>query len=244
MDTEKNIPNASVESKSNLAMPIAIVMAGVIIAGAIYFGDSSKARDQVEIDNPANQVASLDNIRPITSADHIRGNPNAEVIIVEYSDTECPFCVRFHSTMKQIMDEYGKEGKVAWVYRHSPIDQLHPKARQEAVALECAAELGGNDKFWEYTDRIYEITPANNGLDLAQLPKIAEFIGLDVAKFSTCLASGKFDKKIQADVENAQATGGGGTPWSVVVTKDGKKTSLNGAYPYESVKQLIDSLLK
>jgi len=230
--------------KANYSTPIAIVLAGIIIAGALYFNDGKKAIDTDKVNVPKAQVSGLDNVRPVSTDDHIRGNPNAPVVIVEYSDTECPFCSRFHSTMKQVMDEYGKAGKVAWVYRHSPLDQLHSKSRKEAVAQECAGELGGNDKFWAYTDRIYEITPANNGLDASELPKIAEYVGLDVAKFNTCLASSKYDAKIQADVENAQATGGQGTPWSVVISKDGTKSSLNGAYPYENVKQIIDTLLK
>jgi len=236
--------NSNIVMKSDYSIPIAIVLAGIIIAGAMFFSNTKKTDDSLPTKNVAQQGPSLDQLRPVSDSDHIRGNPNATIIVVEYSDTECPFCSRFHTTMKQIMDEYGKDGKVAWVYRHSPLDNLHPKSRKEAVALECANELGGNDKFWEYTDRIYEITPANNGLDPAELPKIAEYVGLDVSKFNTCLASGKYESKIESDVQNAQATGGTGTPWSIVVTKSGSKTSLNGAYPYASVKQIIDTLLK
>ena len=142
--------------------------------------------------------------------------------------------------MQEVMSEYGKDGKVAWVYRHFPLDQLHSKARKEAVALECANEQGGNDKFWSYADRLYEVTPANNGLDTAELPKIAQYVGLDVAKFNTCLTSTKYDKHIEDEVQNAQATGGNGTPWSIVVGKDGKKYPLSGAQPLSAVKQLID----
>jgi len=234
--------NSKVDSNTNLSTPIAIVIAGVIIAGAMYFSDGKPADKPEEVVPTGN--ASLDLVRPVSTDDHIRGNPNAEVVVIEYSDTECPFCGRFHSTMKQIMNEYGKDGKVAWVYRHSPLDQLHSKSRNEAVAQECANELGGNDKFWEYTDRLYEVTPTNDGLDSAELPKIAAYVGLDVTAFNTCLTSGKYDAKIQADLENAQATGGQGTPWSIIVTKDGEKTPLNGAYPYTNVKQIIDTLLK
>jgi protein-disulfide isomerase len=132
---------------------------------------------------------------------------------------------------------------VAWVYRNFPLDQLHPKARKEAEALECANELGGNDKFWEYTDRLYEITPANNGLEESELPKIAQYVGLDVQKFNSCLSSGKYAKKVEDDVKNATETGGNGTPWSIVITKDGKKYPLSGAQPYASVKQMIEGIL-
>lgn len=230
---------------SNLAGPVAIVIAGALIAGAILIKQpEAKNLDVVKnIQNPTptKQAGDLDQMAPVTSKDHVRGNINALVKIVEYSDTECPFCKRFHNTMKQVMDEYGKDGKVAWVYRHFPLDQLHPvKARKEAIAFECANEQGGNDKFWEYADRLYEVTPSNNGLDSTELPKIAQYIGLDVAKFNACLASTRYDKHIQDEVENAQATGGRGTPWSIVVGKDGKKYPLSGAQPLASIKQLID----
>lgn len=234
--------------KNTLAMPIAVVIAGALIAGAVIYS-SGKAPAAGTVNQPqqqqvAAQTGDLEQMTPITSKDHIRGDINAPVKIVEYSDTECPFCKRFHTTMKEVMDEYGKDGKVAWVYRHFPLDQLHSKARKEAVALECANEQGGNDKFWSYADRLYEVTPANNGLDPAELPKIAEYVGLDTAKFNTCLASTKYDKHIEDEVQNAQATGGNGTPWSIVVGKNGKKYPLSGAQPISAIKQLIDLAAK
>ncbi len=239
-----------IEQANKLTIPGAIVIAGVLIAGALYFGSSAKSVATAGINNQPKQdveqpTENLDQMKAISKDDHIRGNPDAPVKIVEYSDTECPFCKRFHDIMKQVMNEYGKDGKVAWVYRHFPLEQLHPvKARNEAIAFECAGELGGNDKFWEYADRLYEITPSNNGLDQAELPKIAKYVGLDVAKFNACLTSGKYDKHIEEDTQNAMATGGNGTPWSIVVGKDGKKYPLSGAQPYASIKQLIDLALQ
>ena len=239
--------NKQTNQKNTLAIPIAEVIAGILIAGAVIYG-GGKAPTAGTANQPQQQVAQqtgdLEKMTPISSSDHIRGNPDALVKIVEYSDTECPFCKRFHTTMKEVMDEYGKDGKVAWVYRHFPLDQLHSKARKEAVALECANEQGGNDKFWSYADRLYEVTPANNGLDTAELPKIAQYVGLDVAKFNTCLASTKYDKHIEDEVQNAQATGGNGTPWSIVVGAKGKKYPLSGAQPYTSIKQLIETALQ
>jgi len=244
---EENI-QTKLNQKNTLAMPIAIIIAGVLIAGAvIYSGGKStnnniaKAPQQQAI---APQTGDLEKIIPVTPEDHIRGDINAPVKIVEYSDTECPFCKRFHETMQQVIDGYGKNGKVAWVYRHFPLDQLHSRARKEAEATECAGGLGGNDKFWAYLDRLMEITPANNGLDPAELPKIAEYVGLDKTKFNECLSSGKYAQKIEEHVQNAVATGGNGTPWSVVIGKNGKKYPLNGAQPYESVKQLIETALQ
>lgn len=235
---------------NKLSTPIAIVFAGILIAGAVLYSNRSNTitnnAPQQQAQVQAVQGGSdLDQMRAITNDDHIRGDKNAQVLIVEYSDTECPFCKQFHATMKQVIAEYGADSRVAWVYRHSPIEQLHSKAPKEAEALECAGELGGNDKFWQYTDRIYEITPANNGLDSAELPKIAQYVGLDVAKFNTCLLSGKYADKVQKDLDNATVTIGGniGTPWSIVVSKNGKKSPLSGAQPYSLVKQAIDNAL-
>lgn len=232
--------------QNKLAVPLAIVIAGVIIGGGVYLGLQSSQRG---VQNEAGVEVSaedLEAMRAVSSDDHIRGNLGAPVTVVEYSDFECPFCKRFHDTMKQIMDEYGESGKVAWVYRHFPLEQLHPlKAQREAVATECANEQGGNDAFWKYTDRFFELTPSNNQTDIdTVLPQIAKEIGLDMAKFNECLSSTRYDEHIESEVQNAVATGGNGTPWSIVVAEGGKKYPLSGAQPYEAVKQLIEIALK
>jgi len=231
---------------NNFVIPVAIVIAGALIAGAVYMGTNrtDTANNPQAQATPEQQSGNLEQMTAITSEDHIRGNPNAPVKIVEYSDMECPFCKRFHTTMQQVMDEYGKDGKVAWIYRHFPLDSIHSKARPEAVAAECANELGGNDSFWQFTDRFFEVTPSNNQTDIdAVLPQIAREIGLNESQFTSCLESGKYDEHIQDDLDNAIATGGNGTPWSIVVTASGKKYPLSGAQPFEAVKQLIELAL-
>ena len=158
---------------------------------------------------------------------------------------ECPFCKRFHSTLQQAVNEYGRDGKVAWVYRHFPLDSLHSKARTEAIATECAKELGGNEAFWKFLDRFFELTLSNDQTDIQKtLPQVAREVGLDESRFNSCLASKKYDRHIQEDLDNATATGGRGTPWSIVVAKNGKKYPLSGAQPYEAVKQLIELALQ
>lgn len=184
-------------------------------------------------------------LRPVSRGrDHIRGNSNAPVTLIEYSDFECPFCKRFHETVKKVVAE--SKGQVKWVYRHFPLEELHPvKARKEAVASECAAELGGNDAFWKFADRFYELTPSNNRTDIdTVLPQIAREIGLDAAKFAPCLASGRHDRRVEEDYQNAVATGGRGTPWSIIVSKGGRLYPLSGAQPDAAVKQLIDLALR
>lgn len=187
---------------------------------------------------PAEPTPDFKALPPVTDKDHIRGSKDADVVLVEYSDYECPFCKSFHPTMEQIMKEYGN--KVAWVFRHFPLS-FHPKAQKTAEAGECIAELGGNDKFWEYTDLVYERMPA---FELSQLPDLAAEIGVNKAKFQTCLDSGKYAKDIQDEMAGGTAAGVNGTPGTIIVGKNGKYDLIGGALPFEQAKQQIDALMK
>ncbi|MBI2482220.1 MAG: DsbA family protein [Candidatus Vogelbacteria bacterium] len=224
-------------NNTNYAIPVSIIIVGLLIAGAIYFGPAIPRDDNKPI-TPINTE-----IDPVTSVDHLRGDINAPVKIVEYSDLECPFCKRFHNTMKEVVAKYdGKQ--VAWVYRHYPIDSLHRKARNEAAASECAAEQGGEEAFWQFIDRVFEVTPGNDGLDPAELPKIADELKLDVVKFEICLKSGQFDTKIEASVQSALKAGAQGTPYPIVLGPNGQINTLPGAVPLIDVTTAIDKLLK
>lgn len=239
------------ENKNIYLIPLSIIVAGGLIAGAVWFGspsDRTALLDDKADDGAARGVAQAlkggEDMRDVDANDHIRGNPEAPVKVVEYSDLECPFCKRFHATMNQVIDEYGKSGKVAWVYRHFPLDALHSKARKEAEATECANEIGGNTAFWSYIDRLFEVTPSNNGLDLVQLPIIAQDIGLDRAAFKACLDAGTFTDHVANDLKDAQAAGGSGTPYSIAIAANGEKFPINGAQPYEEVKRIIELALQ
>ncbi|MFA5934191.1 MAG: DsbA family protein [Candidatus Paceibacterota bacterium] len=242
-----NEPTPSMKGPFSVAG--AIIVAGVVIAGAIMFTrtpitlhdfNNDTAKEQGTNNQPPAPKAIT--IKAVTSGDHILGDINAPILIVEYSDLECPYCKRFHSTMHDVVDAY--QGKVAWVYRHLPIDSLHPKARLEAEATECAEKIGGNDAFWKYIDKVFAITPSNNQLDLAELPKIAEQIGLSKTAFTTCLNNGTFEAKIaQAIVDGAEA-GIDGTPLSFILTKTQSPVMIQGAQSFDYIKQQIDSLLK
>lgn len=228
-----------------LAIPLSIIVAGGLMAGALYYSNLKVKTQQAVIDTVQKSAeGSSVKMRPVTKEDHILGNPDAPILFVEYSDTECPFCKQYHTTMRKVMADYGKDGKVAWVYRHFPIDSLHPKARKEAEATECANELGGSEKFWQYINMVYDTTTSNNSLDPAQLPVIAKTVGLDVKAFNACLSSGKYAAKVEADYQDAIGAGGKGTPNSILVSKDGTKTVIEGAQPYENVKRVIDALLE
>ena len=228
------------QNKQNtFLIPLAIIVAGGFVAAAVYFGTGSSSPTTAT--NTDNQNVEI-NLVPVTEKDHIIGSRNAALVIVEYSDTECPFCKTFQNTMKEIVQTY--DGEVAWVYRHFPIAQLHTKAAKESEATECAAELGGNQAFWKYLDKIFETTNSNDTLDPSELPKIATAIGLDVIAFNTCLSSGKYAELVKKSVEEAIKAGALGTPYSVIVTKDGQKVLINGAEPITMVKAKIDALLK
>ena len=229
-------------------IPAAILIAGAFVAAALYFGGSAPTPVAVGTGNNQPAVAqqpeptgSTDAVRPVTSEDHIKGNPDAPIKIVEYSDFECPFCKRFHDTMNEVMDKYGESGEVAWVFRQFPLEQLHPvKAQAVAVASECAAEQGGNDVFWKFTDGYFDVTLTNNRTDIETvIPQLAKEAGLDQIAFQTCVESGKYDDHIAADIANAVETGGRGTPWSVMVGPDGKTYPVNGAQPLAAIEQLI-----
>ncbi len=227
--------------------PLAVVIAGGLIAGAVLLNGSTTEISQQKNTNPSaqnipEQVGSTDAVAKVTEKDHIKGNPDALVKIVEYSDFECPFCKQFHNTMNQVMDKYGPSGDVAWVFRQFPLEQLHPvKAQAVAVASECANEQGGNDIFWKFTDRYFELTLTNNRTDIETvIPQIAKEIGLDTVALNTCRQSGKYDEHIQSDIANGAATGGRGTPWSVVVAPNGKTFSINGAQTLGAVEQIIE----
>ncbi len=220
-------------------LPLAIVAAGALIAGAIYYGDTKQSAISGQKQVAAN--AEVD-VPPVRDTDHILGARSAELFIIEYSDTECPFCKSFHYTMKEILRTYG--GKVAWVYRHFPIATLHARAAKESEATECAAELGGNEGFWKYLDRLFEVTKSNDTLDPQELPKIASYVGFDTTAFNNCLSSGKYAELVQKSVEEAVKAGARGTPYSIIMSRDGKKALINGAEPIDMVRAKIDALLK
>jgi protein-disulfide isomerase len=225
--------------KSQYILPITIVVAGLIIAGAVFFVGKSGTTT-----TPNNGTAQAINFRQADATDHELGNPNATVKVIEYADLECPYCKVFNTTMHQVMDFYGQSGNVEWIFRPFPLGQIHSKAPKEAEAAECAADQGGSTAFFAYIDKIYDITPSENNLDLAQLPIVAQGIGLNVDTFNSCLSSGKNAAKVQASYNEAIKAGGTGTPF-ILITKAGSTDAipLEGAQPYDSMRAAIDAVL-
>lgn len=236
-------PSQSSSLLKDLMIPISIVIAGIFVAGGLYFSGSPVSKPVAGNPNqPAAEVDNTNKVKEVTADDHIKGSIDAPIKIVAYSDFECPFCKRYHETMTSIMKKYGDSGEVAFIFRQFPLDALHPvKARAVAVASECANELGGNNTFWKFADRYFELTLTNNQTDIEKvIPQIVTEIGLDKTAFTSCFSSDRHNARIEADTANAAETGGRGTPWSILIGPSGKTYPINGALPQASIEQMIE----
>ena len=170
------------------------------------------------------------------------GRDDAPVTIVEFSDYQCPFCQRFFvTTLPTLEKDYIEAGKVRYVFRDFPLDQLHPRARKAAEAAHCAGEQG---KYWEMHDALFRNQAA---LDVPQLAQYARSLGIDGPAFDTCLSSGRSALRVSRGITDGTAAGLQGTPSFVIGrTKKGdfiEGTSIRGAQTIETFRQVIDQLL-
>jgi protein-disulfide isomerase len=215
--------------KQKLSVPVSLAIAGVIILGTVlYLKNDSKITNQ---DQP------IITEKATNTGEHIKGNPEAEILIVEYSDIECPFCKKFHTTMKQLMETYGKDGKIAWQYKNFPLENIHPTAKSEAKAAECAAEIGGNDAYWKYLDTMVEGIVEKDPL------KVAEYVGLNIEAFKSCVDKDTFAGIVDGHIQDGLTLGIQGVPYSIFKAKDGREFAISGAYPYEFVELIINMTL-
>ena len=203
---------------------------------------------------PTNPTQQPGKVSASIDDDPFIGSADAPVTIIEFSDYQCPFCRKFWlETLPSLKSEYIDTGKVKFVYRDFPLVSLHPMAVPTAEAAECVRDVAGNDEaYFEYHDKLFgeqnildsgsltgpvrsTVTYTNN-----DLKKWAQEIGYDI---ENCFDSKKFRSEVQKDIADAQAAGGTGTPYFVILGKDGKGTPLSGAYPFNAFKQIIDAEL-
>lgn len=216
-------------------IPIAIIIGGIIIAGAVYFSISqNKPYTGSGKGNP-----SL--VRPIDTQDHIFGSPTAPVMIVEYTDYDCAYCRQFHMTLEQVIANRGANGKVSWVLRQFPLTELHQNAKKHAQAAECVAKTGGNDAFWKFSHALF----ANQPIDPKQYGTLALEAGAPTDAFQKCYvnAATEVDARIDGDRQNALDIGAAGTPYSLLIVKGRAPIVMDGAYPVDAVEFLIDQAL-
>jgi len=185
---------------------------------------------------------NAEKIPAIGDKDHLFGSKDAQVKLIVYTDLECPFCKTFHATAKQAIDEY--QGKVAMVFRNFPLDAIHSNARAEAEAAECVAKLGGEEAFQKYIDKIFAVTPSNNGLDQTLLPTLASQLEIKLAEFNSCVSSGDTKNIVDEQAKGGEAAGVTGTPGVFVINQKGDAWLVPGAVPLANLKQTIDEALK
>lgn len=245
------------DKKSGLMVPIMIIVVIIFLLFIlIKVPDDEKntslslgTADQTETVEQAQQkldeAKNATNIpdQKLVATDHTQGNTNARVIIFEYSDLDCPYCVRFHSTMKQLIKKYPND--VLWVYRHFPLDDLHPKARIESIASECVASIGGNDAFWKFVDNAFAFTSSDVNDPVPTLTTFAKTVGVDEKAFQTCLIKSEFKKLVEDQQNLGIKSGARGTPFSVVVDrKTGAMYPAPGAQDVETMSEIVETILK
>ncbi len=253
----------------NYFTPVAVIIAGALIAGAVYYsGRAPKPAPKVTLPQELQ-------IGAITPTDHIRGSRDAAITVVEFSDLECPYCQAFQGTMKDLMAEYGGKGQLAWIFRHFTVHSLAP---HEAQLAECAWDAKGDDGFWAFVDSVFATSRTANDTTEAELGAMAKAAGFDLKSLNGCAATGKFKAKVSLETKEAGTAGGRGTPFSVIVlkkpltdaqmafvndtnqsiletqpagtpdvlypSKDGMRIALGGAFPKEIMESIIQELLK
>ena len=169
----------------------------------------------------------------------VKGEADAPVTIVEFSDYQCPFCVRYVvETMPRIMDEYVATGQVRYAFKDFPLDSIHPQARPAAMAARCAGEQGG---YWEMHDRLFTEQESWSGRSDAALvfADWAGSQGLDESAFSECLESGRYAAAVDVDLQEGINFGVAGTPAFFV---NGR--FINGAQPFEVFQAAIEQALQ
>jgi protein-disulfide isomerase len=174
---------------------------------------------------------------------HIYGSLNAEFTLVEYSDLECTFCQRFHSTPKGLVDQAG--GRINWEWMHYPLGFHNPVASKGSHAALCVSELAGNRAFWAFTDGWFK-TSGMGGKGVSDIEALAAGVGAQAEDFNACMASEKFKPVIEQQVAKGTEMGVTGTPGTFVVDNTtGNRLFVRGAQPatalIQAIKQLRDS---
>jgi len=216
-----------------LSPSISILIAGVLIAGAIVFVNLQPQSPAAVAAGGAQAPTTATNVRPPSAGDHIIGSPDAPLVLIEYSDFECPFCSLVHPTLKKIVSE--SNGKIAWVLRNFPLESIHSNARPAALAAECVAQELGNGAYWQFADAVF----ANqSNMSPAYFEQLALQLGAQKASYKSCLTSAATAKTIDIDIAEIQQNGGQGTPYTILYDKKGQ-TGVSGALPYETFSAVI-----
>lgn len=227
--------------KTGLAIPIAIIIAGLVVGLAIYFRSPApskpvpeKAENSKEEKTASSEEAN--SLLKIKAGDFVLGNPEAVITLIEFGDFQCPFCARFFfTTEKQIKEQYIKTGKAKLVWRDFAF--LGQESLDSAQAARCAGERG---KFWEYHDYLFEKQKGENlgTFSIENLKRFADDLKLDTTEFSSCLDSKKYLSAIEEETRLGKALGVDGTPTTFVNDK-----IIPGAVPFSFFENEIKQIL-
>ena len=250
VNTENTTSTTKVSKIKNIVksinLPMAIIIAGIIISigimtngnGNSHFLKSNKNTGKIVV----KEAGDLRSLAPVTNSDHVLGDlSKAKVAVVEFSDLQCPYCKAMHPILNKMMTAYADQG-VVLVYRHFPLEAIHPFAHSAAHASECVNEIGGNDSFWKFIDAAFSETE-NNTFDAQNLTILAGKAGVDTGKFDACQSSGKYDDFIAQSIEDASIAGAEGTPDLTVVNLKTNEAYHIGADP-RALGKVLDNLLK
>jgi protein-disulfide isomerase len=202
--------------------------------------DVSRTTEEIEAEAAQREAAREQQLAEAIAGDPVRGNPDAPVTIVEYSDFQCPFCARGFETMEQVLEKYPQD--VKFVFKHFPLDSIHPWARPAAIASVCAAEQSA-EAFWTLHDAYFENQKALNAGNV--IDKSKEFLAgtsIDFAQWETCSTDMSSEAhqaaaaQVQTDLETGQGLGVSGTPGFFV-----NGEFLNGAQPLAAFEPLIQA---
>jgi len=245
--TPKHGVFASISSPMAFAFGVITTIAivsffGLIVLGLILITDTTTTTTKANTNTSA--VVANTNTAPaakstIDPASIRYTSGPGKITFVEYTDLECPFCKTFHPVINSLKTKY--QGKVAFTTKHFPLN-IHPKAERENGAAECAGKQG---KFFEFMDKIFEVTPSNNKLEDAVLFTTAEGLGLNMDTFRGCVENKEYAAVQNADAAEAEAVGATGTPFSVLIDQDGKiLTRFKGVVSESQLAAAFDQFLK
>jgi len=229
-----------------LIIPASIIIAGAMIGAAIYFGGGQSGQVASNDNYPSEQgaPAEVTSKKVDPASDRISGNPTAEIFVLEYSDLECPFCKRYHDTaLSQLKTAYADDDRVAFVFRHFPLDEpytqaLHPTATEAHIAAECVGKLGGNDAFFSFVDDMFA---SDDSTDLSKLGERAVKAGVDRTSFQTCYDNQDTEPVVAAGFQEGVTAGVQGTPTVYIQTNEGK--TFPAVPDYNALKISIDAYL-
>lgn len=228
------------EKKIEFSPSVSIIAAGVLIAGAIVFAQWYQPGEPATPAAVGDAVPTSLTLRTPSSGDHIIGSPNAPVVIVEFSDFECPYCALFHPIVRRVVEE--SNGTVAWVYRHLPLGSIHAEANPAALASECVADQLGNDGFWKFADAMFA---DQSKLGASYYASTAALLGANPQVFATCMKQATYQERIDTDIREAIAAGVKGTPFTAVInTKTGGIVPISGVVQYDRLMGVISSITK